>query len=139
VSATLQARFSRWLSWQIEVVAYDEPVLSDATGTTDTLTMPTRYKGDVLAAMGARYGGGRCAGQTYWTPYQEFNPSFRPDHPNDTIILPSKVLDSLRDGELVTLPFHFYRGKKVMHHVRKSEDSVTGTHVASRAHVSTGQ
>ncbi len=62
--------------------------------------------------------------------YQEFNATFSPDYPNGTIILTPEFLDSLRDGELVTLTFHFYSGeKKVMYHVKKSGDSVTGTHV----------
>ncbi|ANS70502.1 endoglucanase B [Streptomyces lincolnensis] len=129
VNATLQARFSRGLPWQIEVVTYDEPVLSDATGNTDGLTIPTRYKGDVLSAMEARYGDGSNAGPKDWTVYQEFNATFSPDYPNDTIVLKPEFLDSLRDGELVTLTFNFYSGKKVMYHVKKSGDSVTGTHV----------
>ncbi|MFI6931660.1 cellulase family glycosylhydrolase [Streptomyces sp. NPDC050287] len=130
VNATLQARFSRGLPWQIEVVTYDEAVLSDATGKTDGFTIPTQYKGDVLAAMEARYGDGSYAGPQNWTPYQEFNVSFSPDYPNGTIILKPEFLNSLRDGELVTLTFNFYSGKKVMYHVKKSGDSVTGTHVS---------
>ncbi|MFF7794576.1 cellulase family glycosylhydrolase [Streptomyces sp. NPDC007991] len=129
VNATLQARFSRGLPWQIEVVTYDEPVLSDATGDTDALSIPTQYKGDVLAAMEARYGDGSYAGPKDWTAYQEFNATFSPDYRNGTIILKPEFLDSLRDGELVTLTFNFYSGKKVMYHVKKSGDSVTGTHV----------
>ncbi|MEV6181023.1 cellulase family glycosylhydrolase [Streptomyces sp. NPDC052015] len=129
VNATLQARFSRGLPWQIEVVTYDEPVLSDATGKTDAFTIPTRYQGDVLATMEARYGDGSNAGQTEWTPYQEFNKAFKPDYPNDTIILTPEFLDALRDGELVTLTFHFYSGEKIMYHVKKSGDAVTGTRV----------
>ncbi|MDC0773786.1 cellulase family glycosylhydrolase [Streptomyces sp. HD] len=129
VNATLQARFSRGLPWQIEVVTYDEAVMSDATGKTNGFTIPTRYKGDVLSAMEARYGDGGYAGTKNWTPYQEFNESFSPDYANGTIILKPEFLDSLRDGELVTLTFNFYSGKKVMYHVKKSGDSVTGTHV----------
>lgn len=129
VNATLQARFSRGLPWQIEVVTYDEPVLSDATGRTDAFTIPTQYKGDVLATMEARYPDGSYAGPKPWTVYQEFNATFSPDYPNDTTILTPDFLNSLRDGELVTLTFDFYSGKKVMYHVKKSGDSVTGTHV----------
>ncbi|WP_406102338.1 cellulase family glycosylhydrolase [Streptomyces canus] len=129
VNATLQARFSRGLPWQIEVVTYDEPVLSDATGKTDALTIPTQYKGDALATMEARYPDGSYAGPTNWTVYQEFNATFSPDYPNGTLVLQPEFLKSLRDGELVTLTFDFYSGKKVMYHVKKSGDSVTGTHV----------
>ncbi|MFI8836406.1 cellulase family glycosylhydrolase [Streptomyces afghaniensis] len=129
VNATLQARFSRGLPWQIEVVTYDAPVLSNATGKTDAFTIPTQYRGDVLATMEARYGDGSNAGQTDWTPYQEFNMAFSPDYPNDTIILTPEFLKALRDGEQVTLTFHFYSGAKLMYHVKKSGDSVTGTAV----------
>ncbi|HSX96421.1 MAG TPA: cellulase family glycosylhydrolase, partial [Streptomyces sp.] len=131
VNATLQARFSSGLPWQIEVVTFDEPVMSDATGTTDAFSLPAKYKGDVLAAMEARYGDGSYAGTKNWTPYQEFNESFSPDYSNGTIILKPDFLKALRDGELVTLTFNFYSGKKVMYHVKKSGDSVTGTHVPS--------
>jgi endoglucanase len=129
VNATLQARFSRGLPWQIEVVTYDGPVLSNATGKTDAFTIPTRYRGDVLATMEARYGDGSNAGQTDWTPYQEFNMAFSPDYPKGTIILTPEFLKALRDGEQVTLTFHFYSGAKLMYHVKKSGDSVTGTAV----------
>lgn len=38
VNSTLQARFSKGLPWQIDVVTYDTPVLSDASGTADSVT-----------------------------------------------------------------------------------------------------
>ncbi|WDV56135.1 cellulase family glycosylhydrolase [Streptomyces coeruleorubidus] len=129
VNATLQARFSRGLPWQIEVVTYDTPVLSSATGKTDAFTIPTQYRGDVLATMEARYGDGSNAGQTGWTPYQEFNKAFSPDYPNDTIILTPEFLKALRDGEPASLTFHFHSGAKVKYKVTKSGDSVTGTAV----------
>jgi endoglucanase len=131
VNATLEARFSRGLPWQIEVVTYDEAVLSDATGRTDGFTIPVQYKGDVLSAMEARYPDGAYAGTKNWTPYQEFNESFSPDYANGTIVLKPDFLKSLRDGEPVTLTFNFYSGKKVLYHIKKSGDSITGTHVAS--------
>jgi endoglucanase len=79
--------------------------------------------------MEARYPDGSYAGPKSWTVYQEFNATFSPDYPNGTIVLQPDFLKSLRDGELVTLTFDFYSGKKVMYHVKKSGDSVTGTHV----------
>jgi hypothetical protein len=45
VNATLQARFSRGLPWKIDVVTCDTPVLSNATGTPDSFTLPTKYQG----------------------------------------------------------------------------------------------
>ncbi|MFF4209133.1 cellulase family glycosylhydrolase [Streptomyces sp. NPDC001796] len=127
VNATLQARFSRGVPWQIDVITYDTPVLSNATGTTGSFTVPTQYRGDVLATMEATYADGSNAGQTSWTPYQEFNRAFSPDYPGGTIILTSDFLNALRDGEPVTLTFHFWSGATVTYHVTKSGSSVTGT------------
>ncbi|MFF4833302.1 cellulase family glycosylhydrolase [Streptomyces sp. NPDC001315] len=129
VNATLQARFSRGLPWQIDVVTYDTPVLSDATGTAGSFTVPTKYQGDDLATMEATYADGSNAGPTNWTPYQEFNTAFSPDYPNGTIILTPEFLKALRDGEPATLIFHFHSGAKVKYTVTKSGDSVTGTAV----------
>ncbi|WP_024754493.1 cellulase family glycosylhydrolase [Streptomyces exfoliatus] len=129
VEATLQARFSKGLPWQIDVITYDTPVLSDATGTAEQFTVPTQYQGDDLATMESTYSDGTNAGQTSWTPYQEFNQSFRPDVRNGTIILTTAYLKALRDGDTATLTFHFHSGAKVKYKVTKSGDSVTGTAV----------
>jgi endoglucanase len=129
VNATLQARFSKGLPWQIDVVTYDTPVLSNATGTAEKFTIPTKYQGDLLATMEATYADGTNAGPTSWTPYQEFNKAFSPDYANGTIILTTETLKSLRDGEPATLTFHFHSGAKLKYKVTKSGDSVTGTAV----------
>lgn len=127
VNTTLQARFSSGLPWQIDVVTHDTPVLTNATGTTGSFTIPTQYRGDSLATMHATYADGSNAGQTSWTPYQEFNKAFSPDYPNGAIILTPEFLNALRDGEPATLTFHFYSGATVTYHVTKSGTSVTGT------------
>ncbi|MER6122175.1 cellulase family glycosylhydrolase [Streptomyces sp. NPDC001795] len=127
VNATLQARFSRGLPWTIDVITSDTPVLSNATGTTGSFTIPTQYRGDVLATMEARYADGSNAGQAGWTPYQEFNAAFSPDYSGGTIILTPDFLNALHDGQPVTLTFHFHSGATVTYHVTKSAGSVTGT------------
>jgi endoglucanase len=127
VNSTLQARFSRGLPWSIDIVTNDVPVLSNATGTTDSFTVPTQYRGNDLATMHATYADGTNAGPTDWTPYQEFNKAFSPDYPNGTIILTPEFLNSLRDGQPATLVFHFYSGSTVTYHVTRSGSSVTGT------------
>ncbi|MFE0257940.1 cellulase family glycosylhydrolase [Streptomyces sp. NPDC059010] len=129
VNSTLQARFSKGLPWQIDVITYDTPVLSDTTGSKDAFAIPTKYRGDDLATMEATYADGTNAGPTSWTPFQEFNIAFRPDVPNGTIILTAETLKSLRDGDTATLTFHFHSGAKVKYKVTKSGDSVTGTAV----------
>ncbi|WP_328875612.1 cellulase family glycosylhydrolase [Streptomyces sp. NBC_00287] len=127
VNSTLQARFTSGLPWNIDIVTDDVPVLTDATGTTSSFTVPTQYRGNGLATMHATYADGSNAGQTSWTPYQEFNKAFSPDYPNSTIILTPEFLNTLRDGEPATLVFHFYSGTTVTYHVTRSGSSVTGT------------
>ncbi|MFF5537210.1 cellulase family glycosylhydrolase [Streptomyces cinerochromogenes] len=127
VNATLQARFSRGLPWNVDIVTYDPPVLSNATGTTASFTVPTQYRGDVLATMEATYADGSNAGQADWTPYQEFNRAFSPDYSGGRINLTPDFLGALHDNAPVTLTFHFWSGATVTYHVTKSAGSVTGT------------
>jgi endoglucanase len=127
VNATVQARFSQGVPWSINVITYDPPVLSNATGTISALTVATQFRGDVLATMEAKYADGSNAGQVNWTSYQEFSAAFMPDYPAGTITLKSDFLNALRDGAQVTLTFHFWSGTLVTYHVTKSGSSVTGT------------
>ncbi|KUL32209.1 cellulase family glycosylhydrolase [Streptomyces regalis] len=127
VNSTLQARFSCGLPWNIDIVTNDVPVLSNATGTTDSFTVPTQYRGDDLATMHSTYADGTNAGPLNWNPYQEFNKAFSPDYTNGGIILTLEFLNSLRESETATLIFHFYSGATVTYHVTKSGSTVTGT------------
>ncbi|MFF9277072.1 cellulase family glycosylhydrolase [Streptomyces griseosporeus] len=130
VDATLQARFTSGRPWVIDVITQDTPVLADATGTTGSFTVPTRFRGDVLATLHATYADGGNAGPADWTPYQEFNKAFSPDYPNGAIVLTPDFLTTLRDGRPATLVFHFYSGATVTYQVTRSGDSVTGTVVS---------
>jgi endoglucanase len=127
VNATLQAKFTSGLPWNIDIVTNDAPTVSAATGTTDAFAVPTRYRGNDLATMHATYADGTNAGQTGWTPYQEFNSAFSPDYANGTITLTPAFLAALRDGDTATLVFHFYSGSTATYHVTKSGTTVTGT------------
>ncbi|MEU5098453.1 cellulase family glycosylhydrolase [Streptomyces sp. NPDC020996] len=126
-NATVEARFSKGLPWKIYVTTYDTPVLSNATGTTGGLTIPTQFRGDLLATMEAKYADGSNAGQTNWTPYQEFSAAFSPDYPGNALLLTPDFLNALHDGAPVTLTFHFWSGATVTYQVTKSGSSVTGT------------
>jgi endoglucanase len=128
-NATLQARFSRGLPWKLHVATYDAPQQTGASGTTSALAVPTRFHGDHLATMEAKYADGTNAGPTDWTAFQEFNISFTPDYAGDTITLTEKFLTSLRDNAPVTLTFHFYSGTKITYQVVKSGSTVTGSTV----------
>ncbi|MDX2541494.1 cellulase family glycosylhydrolase [Streptomyces sp. WI04-05B] len=127
VNATVEARFNRGLPWKILVTTYDRPVLSNATGNTNGVTVPTQFRGDLLATMEATYADGGNAGPTDWTPYQEFNEAFSPDYPGNALLLTSKFVNSLRDNAQATLTFHFWSGATVTYRVTKSGGSVTGT------------
>ncbi|MEU3935687.1 cellulase family glycosylhydrolase [Streptomyces sp. NPDC029044] len=128
INATIQARFSAGVPWNIYVTTYDRPVLSGASGnTTDGLGIPTRFRGDLLATMESKYADGSAAGNTDWTPYQEFNGAFSPDYSGDALTLTPAYLNALRDGAQVTLTFHFWSGATVTYRVTKNGGSVTGT------------
>ncbi|MET7702004.1 cellulase family glycosylhydrolase [Streptomyces sp. NPDC005485] len=126
-NATIEARFSRGLPWQIHVITYDSPVLSPATGTTSGLTIPTQFRGDQLATMEGKYADGTNAGPVNWSSYQEFNVSFSPDYPGNGLVLTPAFLNSLRDNTQATLVFHFWSGATVTYQVTKSGSTVTGT------------
>ncbi|MEO3754553.1 cellulase family glycosylhydrolase [Streptomyces sp. B6B3] len=127
VNATIQANFSQGLPWKIFIRSSDTPVLSNATGTTDSFAIPTQSRGDVLATMEAVYDDGSYAGPANWTSYKEYWSSFRPDHSNNTTLLTSTFFNEVNDGARVTLTFHYWSGATVTYHVTKSGTSVTGT------------
>jgi endoglucanase len=127
VNSTLQVRYSRGVPWQLHVISADRPVLSDATGTTTSFTIPTQFHGDLLATMEATYADGTNAGPASWTPYQQFGYSFAPDYTAGTTPLTSDFLASLKDGEPVKLTFHYWTGTTLTYQVTKSGTTVTGT------------
>ncbi|WP_229702537.1 X2-like carbohydrate binding domain-containing protein [Streptomyces albiflavescens] len=127
VRTTLQAEFSKGVPWQIKVISNSTPVLSNATGTTGSLRIPTQFRGDLLATMESKYAEGGNAGPLDWTPYQQFTKAFSPSYTGNGISLTHDFLDSLRDGARVNLTFHFWSGAKVTYHVTKSGGAVIGT------------
>ncbi|BBC31155.1 Cellulase [Streptomyces graminofaciens] len=126
VNATLEARFSRGVPWRIDVITYDKPVLSNASGSTGGLSIPTQFRGDMLATMEARYDDGSNAGPASWTSYQQWDTAFSA-YTNDSIKLTAEFFNSLRDGSRVTLTFHFWSGATTTYHVTKSGSAVTGS------------
>ncbi|WP_327026964.1 cellulase family glycosylhydrolase [Micromonospora sp. NBC_01739] len=126
VNATLQARFSAGVPWRIDVISYDPPVLSNATGTTAAFAIPTQFRGDQLATMEARYADGSNAGPHDWTSFKEFDVTFAPDYTGNRITLTDTFFGEVRDGSPVTLTFHFWSGAQVTYRVTKSGGNVTG-------------
>ncbi|MFF5968682.1 cellulase family glycosylhydrolase [Streptomyces collinus] len=126
VNATLEARFSRGVPWRIDVITYDTPVLSNASGDTGGLTIPTRFRGDMLATMEATYDDGTNAGPANWTSYQQWDTAFTA-YTGDSVKLTPDFVTSLKDNARVTLTFHFWSGAKVTYHVTKAGSTITGT------------
>lgn len=118
------------MPWRIKVITYDTPVLSSTTGSTDGMTIPTRFRGDMLATTAAKYDDGSNAGPADWADFQQGDASFTA-YTDDAIKLTPDFVNSLRDGSRVTLTFHFWSGAAVTYHVTRSGDSVPGAAVAA--------
>ncbi|MFD0200876.1 MULTISPECIES: X2-like carbohydrate binding domain-containing protein [Saccharothrix] len=125
VNATIEARFSAGVPWQIDVITADQPIQGGATGTTASFAIPTRFHGDQLATMEAKYADGSPAGPADWTPFKEFWQHFQPDYAADAIILKPGFFAEVDDGP-VTLTFHFWSGATTTYHLTKTGNAVTG-------------
>lgn len=126
-NAVLTARFSRGVPWRFNVITYDQPVLSNASGTTGSFAIPTTWRGDLLATMEAKYADGTNAGPHDWTPFKEYDRTFAPDYSGGATLLRPEFFAAVRDNSAVTLTFHYWSGVKVTYRVTKSGSTVTGT------------
>ncbi|MER7581170.1 cellulase family glycosylhydrolase [Kitasatospora sp. NPDC097691] len=126
VNANIQVRYSNGVPWQLNIRSYDKPAMSDATGTADTLVIPTRFNGDLMANLQSTYADGTAAGPASWTTYPAFG-NFGPDYGADTTTVNGDFLKSLKDGAQATLVFRFWSGDTVTYHLTRSGDTVTGT------------
>ncbi|MET8255501.1 cellulase family glycosylhydrolase [Micromonospora sp. NPDC005197] len=126
VNATIEARFSQGVPWQISIISYDPPTQAAATGTTASFTIPTQFRGDQLATMEARYADGSAAGPANWTTYKEFWSTFQPDYAANTILLKPEFFAEVNDGPVI-LTFHFWSGTQITYRLTKSGGTVTGS------------
>ncbi|MFC0626283.1 cellulase family glycosylhydrolase [Kribbella deserti] len=126
-NAVLSARFSAGVPWRINIITYDAPVLSNATGTTSSFAIPTAFRGDLLATMEAKYDDGTNAGPHNWTSYKEFDRAFAPNYVSGVTTLTPEFFAEVRDGGRVTLTFHYWSGTKLTYYITKSGTTVTGT------------
>jgi len=126
VNATIEARFSQGVPWQISIISYDPPTQAAATGTTESFVIPTQFRGDQLATMEAKYADGRPAGPANWTAFKEFWQHFQPDYNAGGMLLKPAFFAEVADGR-VTLTFHFWSGTKITYYITKSGTSVTGS------------
>jgi aryl-phospho-beta-D-glucosidase BglC (GH1 family) len=125
-NAVLTARFSSGVPWKLNLITYDRPVLSNASGTSASFAIPTTFRGDLLATMEAKYDDGANAGPNDWTSFKEFDRTFAPDYTGGTTAVTAEFFNAVRDNARVTLTFHFWSGTKVTYYVTKSGSSVTG-------------
>lgn len=126
VNATLKLRFSHGVPWDLNVITYDRPVLTGATGTS-SLVIPTAFNGDQLATMEAVYADGSIAGPFSWTKFKPFNSAFVPNYATNQIVLPTGFFDEVTAGARVTLTLHFWSGAILTYYVTKSGTTTTGT------------
>jgi endoglucanase len=126
VNASVEARFSGGVPWKIDIMSYDQPAQSSASGTTASFAIPTRFGGDQLATMEARYADGTNAGPADWTPYKEFWTHFQPDYAQNTLLLKPEFFAGVKDGT-VDLTFHFWSGARTSYRISRSGTTVTGS------------
>ncbi len=126
-NAALSARFSQGVPWRINLVTYDAPVLTNATGTTSSFAIPTTFRGDLLATMEAKYADGSNAGPHDWTSFKEFDRAFAPNYASGLTTLTPDFFAAVNDNARVTLTFHYWSGTKLTYYVTKSGTTVTGT------------
>ncbi|WP_433793663.1 cellulase family glycosylhydrolase [Actinoplanes sp. CA-252034] len=129
VKASLSLRFSRGVPWRLDVVSFDTPVVSAATGTTAAYAVPTAFNGDQLATMTAVYADGSYAGPHNWTAYKEFDRAFTPDYAAGAIKLTPEFFAEVTDGAPVTLTFVFWSGETLTYRVTRNGAEVTGSTV----------
>ncbi len=126
VNAVLTAGFTKGPDWNFYVTVHRTPVLGASNGTAAEFSIPTDFGGDKLATMEAVYVSGGNAGPNDWTSFKEFESTFSPDYANGRIVLRPALLDTLRDGEPVTLTFYFWSGDKLTYTITKTGENVSG-------------
>ncbi|HEX2144997.1 MAG TPA: cellulase family glycosylhydrolase [Glycomyces sp.] len=125
-SAQLKVHFSDGMPWKLNFISSEDPAIEDASGTNESLLIPAAFNGDQLATMESVYADGTGAGYHGWTTFPEFWDDFRPDYENGTIQLTKRYLDSLKDGQPVSLTFHFWSGQTLEYTVTRDGTTVTG-------------
>lgn len=120
---SIQVNYSEGCPWTLKVYGYGQPLLDSAASTEEGMSIKTAFAGNRLATMESVYDGGAAAGTLAWTTYQEYGYSFYADYENSTIKLTKEFLNSLEEGKVVTLVFHFESGL-TYHYTMKKEAGV---------------
>lgn len=122
--AVLSLCFSGGRDWQIQIIQYQDAILTPAQGTTKKLEIPVEYNGDQLATMKAIYTKDKkTTGPLTYSPYQESGYSFYSDYQNNKIILTENFLNTLKNEE-IRLTFLFQSGHKIDYLIIKKDEGV---------------
>ena len=101
VNATIHVHYSAGPPWRINIVTFDTPILSNASGSTGSYNIPTQFRGDQLATMEAVYtDGGGNAGPQNWTSFKEFDFTFAPNYSSNTITLKPEFFGEVNDNRI---------------------------------------
>lgn len=122
--AELSINFTSGADWKLNMITYDVPELSEASGSSDELIIPVQFNGDELATMESLYEDGGNAGPADWTSFKEFGHSFVPSYETNEIKLTKAFFDEIKDGQ-VTLKFHFWSGEILEYIIEKDGTRVT--------------
>ncbi|CAM3174469.1 cellulase family glycosylhydrolase [Paenibacillus taichungensis] len=125
VNAKLTVKFNKGANWNLNIIKYDTPKLSNVTGTTSSFAIPTIFNGNQLATMEATYTSGGNAGPQNWTSFKEFSYTFSPNYSSNVIELKQNFFNETNNGEVI-LKFHFWSGDVITYKITKNGSSVVG-------------
>ena len=126
--ADLVMKFSAGADWHQYLVKYSQPVLSNASGTTDGFSIPTKFNGAKLRRATAVDEEGNNLGSNNWWKYVKYVGEFIADYDTNEIKINSEFFNdaSVKDGE-IKFTFEFYDGQLVEYTLVKDGANITGT------------
>jgi hypothetical protein len=127
--ATLTVNFSGGQPWKLRVRHHSAPVLGAASGNSaDGLVIPAAFNGDLVATMEAVSVAGGNAGPHDWTPFKQYQDTYRPNYSNNTITLTTAFLENITP-QPIDLKFHFWSGRVVVYRLNFDEGAEVVTHL----------
>ena len=128
VNATIEARFSQGVPWQISIITYDRPTRPRRPGRPSSFAIPTEFRGDQVATMEAKYADGTNAGPPTGPPTRSSGPPSSPTTPRAASCSKPEFFAEVNDTRAVTTRrSHFWSGTQLTYRVTKSGSTVTGS------------
>ena len=129
VKASLKMKFSAGADWTQNITYYSNPVLKDATGTTESFEIPVDFNGTVVEKATSQTGYWSFVSNNTWWQYLEYDYEFTADYADSTInMLPNYL--KLVDNKTIDLIFTFYDGTVVTYTITASNGTITGKQTA---------